>query len=319
MRKRAAVFMMLTAATIGVSACGTNDTAKAAPQQLNIGTASMGGAFYPFGQGIANLDTQYADGLTMTPEVTGGAVENCRLVSSKEVDFALTNENHAYAATMGEEPFEEKENLCVVARLYPSVLHIIVPEDSDINSIEDLKGKRIAVGPAGGGTIAPLEAVFEEYGMTAEDMVPSYLSYSDGFTQLADGNVDAALALSGYPASAVMEYSSTKTVKFVNIDDDKFEAIMEKRPYYNKVEIPADVYKMKEPGLALGINNVLITRPDMDEEVVYKVTSSLFVHLEEFQETNATAKMVSIENAVGSSVEMHPGARRYFDEKLNGK
>lgn len=301
-----------TGSTAGAAAAGAASGTLSG--QLSIGTASMGGAYYPFGQAIANLVTQYSGGLTMTPEVTGGAVENCRLVASGDVDIGLTNENHAYAAVNGTDPFTEKSDLNVVARLYPSVLHIIVPEDSPINSIADLKGKRVAVGPSGGGTIAPLEAAMKAYGLTIDDIVPSYLSYSDGFTQLSDGNVDVALALAGYPASAVMEFSTTKAVKFVNIDEDKFDSIIENDPYFNKVVVPADTYGMKEDGVAIGINNVLIVRSDMNENLVYAITASIFDHLDEFAAANANAKDVTIETAREASVTIHPGAQKYFDE-----
>lgn len=326
------LFILALALVISLSACGGAGSEASTPEgessaapasssetglsgQLTIGTASMGGAYYPVGQAIANLVTQYSGGLNMTPEVTGGAVENCRLVSDGDVDIALTNENHAYAAVHGQEPFTEKAELSVVARLYPSVLHIMVPEDSAINSIEDLKGKRVAVGPAGGGTIAPLEAVFKAYGMTLSDIVPSYLSYSDGFTQLSDGNVDVALALAGAPASAVMEFSTTKAVKFINVDEEKFASIIEENPYFNKVVVPADTYGMQADGVAIGINNVLIVRPDADEEIIYTVTANIFDHLEEFADANANAKDISKATALGSSVDMHPGAQRYFDEQ----
>jgi len=276
----------------------------------------MGGAYYPFGQAIANLVTKYSGGMQMTPEVTGGAVENCRLVIKGDVDIGITNENHAYAAVKGLEPFvNAKGDLNVVARLYPSVFHIMVPESSPINSITDLKGKRLAVGPAGGGTLAPLEAIFKAYGMKITDIVPSYLAFNDGFTQLADGNVDAALQLSGYPATAIMEYTATKPVKFVNVGDDKFDSILKENPYFTKVTVPASAYKTKKDGITIGIANVLIVRPDAKEDVVYAITACMFDHIDEFRAANANAKDVDIKTAANASIPIHPGALKYYREK----
>ena len=313
MKKWASVVCVLLVAILLVT--GSVLSSEAAPRQMNIGTASMGGAYYPFGQAIANLVTKYSGNLVITPEVTGGAVENCRLLDNGDIDIGLTNENYAYAAVNAVEQFAGKKiDLNVIGRFYPSILHIMTLEGSSINSIADLKGKRVAVGPAGGGAEAPLAAVFKAYGMTIADVTASYLSYNDGFTQLADGNVDVALALAGYPTSAVMEISATQKVKFINIEDDKMGAIIAESPYFAKVVIPPSLYNTAKEGVVVGINNVLIVRADMEEDVAYAITKSIFDHLEEFAAANANAKDTTIDSARNASVTIHPGAQKYYDE-----
>ena len=164
----------------------------ASNKNINIATASVGGAYYAVGQEIANLVNKYADGLTMAPEVTAGAVENPRLVDQGDADFGITNANFAYAGVRGEDPYQKVLNISSLANMHPSVFHIITLEGSNIHSIADLKGAKIAVGPAGGGTMPILENVLSLYGLSVDDITPSYLSYDDGFTQLSDGNVDVA-------------------------------------------------------------------------------------------------------------------------------
>ena len=192
----------------------------------NIATASIGGAYYPFGQEIANLVEAYT-GLSMTPEVTQGATENPRLLNDGSCDFAITNENVAVYALNGTNTFEgTKIEMYGMGRLYPSVFHIVALDGSGITSMADLKGKRVAVGPAGGGTLPILNQILPYYNMTLDDFVASYLPYTDGLTQLADGNVDAAIALGGYPASAVLEASTTKKITLVSIEDDIWEKFL---------------------------------------------------------------------------------------------
>ena len=163
-------------------------------QELRIGTASQGGAFYPVGQAISSLVDKYADGLTMVPVVTQGSVQNPRLVNTGEVDIAITNNNLSVLANKGVGPYKKSGamNLRAIGSLHFSVLHMMTLDGSDINGIADLKGKRVAVGPAGGGTIPFTNQVLGLYGLSMDDITPSFLSYSDGFSQLADGNVDAA-------------------------------------------------------------------------------------------------------------------------------
>jgi TRAP transporter TAXI family solute receptor len=178
-----------------------------------------------------------------------------------------------------------------------------------------LKGKSIAVGPAGGGTLPILEAVLEAYGLSIDDITPSYLSYADGFSQLSDDNVDVALALSGYPASSVMEVSATKKIKFINIDKDKMAKMIEKYPYYSEITVPKDVYKLDNDATAVGVLNTLIVSNKLDEATVYSMTKAIFDNLDEFKEANATAKQIDLETASQAAIPLHPGAKKYFDEK----
>ncbi len=283
--------------------------------ELLIGTASMGGAFYPMGQGIANLVNKYSNSYSMTPIVTGGAVENPRLIDAGEVDFAITNANLAYFAWAGTAPYTKKMNISSVASLYPSVMHMAVLANSPINDFGDLKGKRVAVGPAGGGTIDILKVLLDEYGMTLKDITPSYLAYADGFSELSDGNVDAAFALSGYPASAVMQIIATKQIKFITIQPAKLESILKKYPYYTDITVSKDVYKTQKDAIMLGVQNVLIAKKDLPVDMVYAITKAVFDNLPEFAAANANAKQIDLKKASQVPTPLHPGAEKYFSQK----
>jgi len=283
--------------------------------ELLMGTASMGGAFYPVGQGIANLVTKYSGNFSMVPVVTGGAVENPRLIDSGDVDFAITNANIAYFAYTGTAPYTKKLNIASVASLYPSVLHMAVPANSSINDFGDLKGKRVAVGPAGGGTLDILKVLLDEYGMTIKDITPSYLAYGDGFSEMSDGNVDAAFALSGYPASAVMQTVATKAIKFITVQPAKLESIIKKFPYYTDITVTKDVYKTQKDAVLIGVQNVLIVKKDMSADTVYAITKALFDNLPEFAAANANAKQIDIKKAAPVPPPLHPGAEKYFASK----
>jgi TRAP transporter TAXI family solute receptor len=282
--------------------------------ELNIGTASVGGAYYAMGGGMANLVTQYAEGITMVPVVTGGAVENPRLIQNGDVDIAISNSNIVYFAYNGQPPFESKLDLLAVAALYSSVFHIVVLENSPIKSIPDLKGKKVAVGPAGGGTADTMVPIFEAYGMTPDDITASYISYTDSVTQLADGNLDAVFLQAGYPASAIMQLRATHKIRLIDIEEQKLQAIVKKYPYYADLVLPKNVYNVPKDTLILGIPNTLIVRKDMDEQQVYKITKAIFDHLDEFGEAVATAKQVDIKKAPKTVIPMHPGAQKYFNE-----
>lgn len=291
-------------------------TAAVAAEELRIGTASLGGAFYPIGQGISNLVNKYAGGdMTMVPVVTGGSVQNPRLVGSGEVDIAITNNNLAVLATKGAGPYKSGAiDIKAVAALHPSVLHMIVLDGSDIKSFEDIKGKRVAVGPAGGGTLGFMNFLLPLHGMTMDDFTPSFLSYSDGFSQLSDGNVDAAFALSGYPASAVMQAGASNKLRFIEFSPGKLDEALGRNGAFKSVEIPADVYSTDAPGTVIGVNNMLIVPSDTDADRVFAITSAVFENLDEFKAENANARQINPDDSKKLAIPLHEGAARYFNK-----
>ncbi len=306
------IMMVVLLVLGGFTAAFSNEPPKV-KAEVYLGVGSMGGAFYPLGQAMANMVAKYSDGITMTPEVTGGAVDNPRLINAKEVDFAITGEVNAWDALDGNAPYNQVLELKGVARLHASALHVVVLDSSPIKTYEDLKGKRITLGAAGSGGIPVARRLLEELGWTFDDIVANYLQTSDGYSQLADGNIDASIGLFGYPGSAAMELASKKKIRFIDIPEDVIDRMEKKFPYYAKVVIPADAYGTDSPAITIGTVNCLIVRPDMPEDVVYWVTKSIFENLPELGSINPNAKTITKESASKISFELHPGAKKYWD------
>jgi len=302
---------LLSAAALGFAGIFSAQAAE-----LRIGTASQGGAFYPVGQAISSLINKHADDLTMVPIVTQGSVGNPRLVNKGEVDIAITNNNLSVLANKGVGPYKKsgKMNLRAIGSLHFSVLHMMTLDGSSINSVEDLKGKRVAVGPAGGGTIPFLKQVLGLKGLSMDDITPSFLSYGDGFSQLADGNVDAAFALSGYPAGAVMQAQANKKLKFIKMSDADVSAALAKYPNYNKVVVPASAYNTASDGIVLGVNNMLIVDAGMADDVALKIATAIYDNMDEFRAENAYAKQIVPEKSLQLKIPLHPGAAQYFNK-----
>lgn len=303
-------------ALIGMATSLLFSAASAQAAELRIGTASQGGAFYPVGQAISSLVINHADDLTMVPIVTEGSVQNPRLVHSGEVDLAITNNNLSVLANKGVGPYKSTGamDLRTLGSLHFSILHMITLADSDIEGIADLKGKRVAVGPAGGGTIPFLTQVLGLTDLEIDDITPSFLSYGDGFSQLADGNVDAAFALSGYPAGAVMQAQANKKLKFIPLTDEQLTTALETYTNYDKVVVPADTYNTDADGVVLGVNNLLIANASMDDETAYQITQAIYTNMEEFKAENAFAHQIEPERSSSLGIALHPGAERYFNE-----
>ncbi len=291
---------------------------SASPQKkpMTLATATIGGAYFPMGQAMATVINKYVPYISITPEVTNGAGENVRLVGEGNTDFGITNANIAYFAYNGQKPYANKiQTLAAIGNLHPSVFQIVVLNNSPIKSFADLKGKKVAVGPPGGGTLFILQSILAEYGMKTDDIQANYLPYTDGFTQLGDGNLDAAVALGGYPTAAVTEIGTTSKIRLIVLPDAQMKSIIKKYPYYSKIVIPKDVYKQDRDIPCIGINNVFFTKKSMDAKLVYDVTKALYDHLDELGTIYATAKQIDRQTLSEVPIPLHPGAKRYFDQK----
>jgi len=281
-------------------------------QEIRLGTAALGGAYYPLGQGLASLVTQHAAGVSMVPIVTRGAVENPRLVSGGDLDMALTNADLAFFAHQGQPPYDAPLDVLAAGALHPSVLHLIARADGGLSNFTELRGKRVALGAAGGPTVSLARLLLAAHEMTLDDIVPSFLSYSDGFSQLGDGNVDAAFALAGYPAAGVLQTRATQDLTFIHIEPDIMAQFVEDNPYYYLVDIPREVYDTEAGATFLAVANILIVRGSETPDAVFKIVEAIYKNLEQLQETNAIARQIDPSHSVNLPVPLHPGAIQYF-------
>ena len=299
-----------------LSACLlTACTPGSSQTELHLGAATLGGAYYPIGQGISSLVTQHAENLMMVPIVTRGAVENPRLVSLGDIEIGLTNADLAFFAYRGLAPYEERLSILAAGALHPSILHLITRADAGLDSMTQLRGRRVALGPAGGPTVTFASLLLAAYGMSLDDIVPSFLSYSDGFSQLGDGNVDAAFALAGFPAAAVLQIRATRELRFITIEPQVFAAIIDENPYYYTVTVPADVYDMDTDSTVLAVDNMLVVGAEESAELVFSIVSAVYGHLDELQRTNAIARQINPDQSLRLPIPLHPGAARYFEQR----
>lgn len=291
---------------------GSND-----PSQLVIATGGTGGTYYPLGGGMADLITKNV-GVTATAQTTGASAENMRLIRDKGADIAFSQSDIADYAANGTNMFQQDgkiENFQVIGSLYNETIQIVVDPDSGINSVADLKGKRVSVGAPGSGTEMNAQQILEAYGLTFDDLQLQRLSFADSAKAIQDGQLDAAFQTAGTPTAAITELAATSGVKIIPIDADKIDALIAKYPYYVKTTIPGNTYStVAEEVTTVSVKAMLVVRADLSEDLVYKVTKAIFDNTDKLG--HAKAKEIKIEEALaGVSLPIHPGAQKYFTEK----
>ena len=282
-------------------------------QQLSIGTAGAGGAFYPIGVGMAEIISRNVPQLFVTAEITGGAVENPRLVGDFEVDLAISNANTAIAALLGEEPYEQVFEFYGISALHASVLHIVTIPGTGVTSVEDLRGQRVSVGPVGGGAIPMIEHVFAAYGLEFDDIQPSFVSFEDGMAQLRDGHVVAAFVMAGFPAASIMALGATHEVVLIPVSEAATRTMMANAPYLSVTDLQPYVYNLDTSTLVIGVNNIVIVNPQISDDTVYAIIRTLYENLEELQTYHSALEAVTREGMYNTSgVPLHPGAERFW-------
>lgn len=301
---------------ISLTLCG----AASAGQIVTIASGPMGGAYYPAAIGIGELFTKYVPGISPRVEVTAGALENPSLLAMEEAELGITNADTAYFAFNGLPPFPGKmEGICAMFNgLAPGAFQYVVLAGSDVHSLHDLPGKRIAAGPQGNSASLNLRDLLAFYDMDYNSIRPNYLPVSDGIEQLVDGHVEMAIVQAGVPAPAIMEaFASGKDIRILSFSDEDRKKIVEKFPYFHPIDLDKNIYPALENDVVttFATNNLVIIREDLPEDLVYQMTAAVFDHLDEFHKVHPAARWVSFETAVDTPIPLHAGAARYFKEK----
>lgn len=287
---------------------------------LSIGTGGTGGVYYPLGGGMANILTKNVPGWQVTAEVTGASVDNMKLLNSGKTDVGFTMADTAWEAYIGVDKFKDgKIPVRTLAVLYPNRTHVVTVEGTGINSMQDLKGKRISVGSPGSGTEVLALRLLEAYGLTNE-VKRERLSVAESVNAIKDRKIDAFIWSGGLPTAAVTDLAATPGTKIKLIDhSDAIEAMNKKYgPLYVKDVIPQTTYAgMDKPASILTVWNILAVNEKMPDAVAYTIIKTLFDHKPDLVATHKEAANLSIDfqTTSHSPIPFHPGAIKYFNEK----
>lgn len=282
-------------------------------------TGGTSGTYYPLGGAIATIvNNKNKDaGFNITANSTGASKENIMLISKKEADFAIVQNDVADYAQKGEVLFDTKvEGISTVASVYPEVVQLVVAADSNINTVADLKGKKVSIGDAGSGVEANAIQVLEAYGLSVDDIGVNRLSFKESGGAFKDGAIDAFFVTAGVPNTAITELAITRELKLINIDGAEADGLISKYPFYTKITIPKDVYNTAEDINTIAVRAIIICRSDLNENEVYLFTKALYESLDELGTAHAKGKEFKLEEAnTGVTVPLHAGATKFFAEK----
>ncbi len=290
-----------------------------AQTKLSIATAGTTGVFYTYGGALASTISKYVPELMVTAEATGGSVENLKLISTKNVDMATTSADVAYNgffAFKESKYFKQKVDARALFNMYDEPLHIVTRAESPLKSLQDLKGKRVVVGSPGSGTEMKARMVLRGMGIEYKDFTPEFLSFAEGTEALKDKVVDAALLGVLYPAPAVVELSMHNAIRLIPLAQNEVEKMVQGNQVFVKATIPSGTYKgVDVDTVTVSVPCLVVSRPDLPDEVAYKIVKAVFEHKDELDLMHSAFKDTTLENATKTVIPLHPGAIKYFKEK----
>ena len=284
---------------------------------LPIATGGTSGTYYAFTGVVAQyLNENYKDTFKLKVESTGASKANIQLVDKGEAKLAIVQNDVMTYAYNAQDMFEGSEpirSFSAVASCYPEAVQIIA--NKKINSISELKGKKVSVGDAGSGTEFNAKQILDAYGINIDsDIEKNNQSFADSCDSLKNGTLDAAFVVAGAPTTAVTELATAYEFNILSIDAGHVNALKNSYGYYTEAQIPAGTYN----GINYNVRTVavmatFIARNDLDEELVYNFTKHLFEDKANF--AHQKAELLDPKTGCsGISIPFHPGAEKYFKE-----
>ncbi len=315
--KRLITVLVAVVAAFGVAMAGAEDKKT----RISIGTGGTGGVYYPLGGGLAAMISKYVPGVEATAEVTAGSIANLQLIDSGKSEIGFTMADAAWDAANGLDKFNGKRvALRAIAVFYPNRMHVVTIEGTGINSMKDLKGKRVSTGAPVSGTEVTALRLIEAAGLDPKDMTRERLSVAESVAALKDRKIDAFFWVGGVPTPSITDLAATPgiTIKLVNHGEAADNLRKKYGPIYIQNQILANAYPGETQATTnIDVWNLLVVPEKSDEKMVYDIVKTLFEKKDELVRVHKDAAFLDLANqASGASpIAFHPGAVRYFKEK----
>jgi uncharacterized protein len=302
--------MLLAAATTLLAATG----AQAA--EIRLMTGPQGGVWVPLGGQLKDMWEKAIPG-TSVQALPGAGIANVRGIEESKTEVGFGNSISTVDALMGNPPFTKPhKKVCNVATLYPQYFQVLVPADSGVEKVTDLKGKAITTQPRGNTGELITQQLLKAHGMSYSDVKVSFVSYTDSVEQMKDGHAQAFSLGTAIPSGSVMDLAAARDVKLLDLSGSLTE-MKKMNPGYTLVTVPKGTYPKQDADVkVIGYATHIVASCDMPEDTVYRMTKAMAEHVPSMAATNkAMAGLTPKEMAEDIGVPFHPGAARFYKEQ----
>lgn len=331
--KKVVTMMVVLVAAMAVSGCSSDDASQPAlPGQIKqapvktryvtIGTGGITGVYYLTGGAIAKIVNKKRNFYNMrcAVESTGGSVFNVNAVMAGDLEFGVVQSDRQFQATEGSVEWMGKpqRDLRAVFSIHPESVTLVAAIDAGIQTIGDLKGKRVNIGNPGSGQRQNAIDALKAGGIDYEIDLTAQSSRADEAPGLLlNGRIDAFFYTVGHPSAAIKEVTGgLRKVRFVPITG--IDQLLMTYPYYAKSFVPVAPY----PGVineadtaSFGVKATLVTSANVSSDVVYAITKEVLENLEAFKGLHKAFQVLTKQGMLeGMTAPIHPGAMKYYKE-----
>ena len=288
---------------------------------MTFGTADTGGSMYPAGAAVSQVWTNNVQGVKCNTQTSTGSFQNCQDVSTGEVDVAVATSDvvlNAYNGTGKFADIGKLDNLRVIGAVYTSVLSGVALKSSGLTYINELLGKRVAVGPAASATENATLAAFGVMGIDSSNTSLENLGLGDGADSVGDGILDAAFGFAGLPIGGQLNLAATKEIQVLDMTQEEIDKVLAGNAAYIQTKIPAGTYTGQDNDAnTFGVKCLIIVTADMDADLVYDLCKAMNEHTEEMAAGNALLKDMTDPSFLCTQmpIPLHDGAQKYYSEQ----
>lgn len=306
--------IMVVVAALALASCVAQDDPAASAPNIVIATGGTEGVYYQYGQLIAEmLEEELATDVEV--RTSSGSVENALAVALGEAHIGFATADVAADALDGAYSAGVPLRLVAVTRLYDDVIHLVVRDDSGIESLEDLRGRDVSLGASGSGTGVIARRLLHGAGIATYEVSDAQLGINESVDALASGDIDAFFWSGGLPTGGVSRLFDTHPVRMVALG----EAIEDMRarfgPVYRQTVVPAEIYGDDDEVTTIAVPNFLLSSNDIDAGVIRTLLTVLYENQAEL--ANAVPVAAELNSRLGiqtAPLDLHDDALAYFRE-----
>ena len=296
-------------------ACG-QPPADERPVTIRITTGLPGMTFRPLGEALAAAYERVLPAIKFEVIETAGSVNNLQRLQSGDAELGLALADVAYTAYHGrgnEFPLPASD-VRAIAVLHPSAVHILIPASASVRSIGDLSG-RIGVGPSGSGTAVTSALLLNAFGVPASRVSNESLPFITAAEALSRRQIDAAFVVAADPVDAVQR-ATAGGARLVGISGADVQRLRSEYPFLRPGRIPAGTYPSQPQDVeTMLVDVLLLTRAELDDELVRRLTAALFEVLPELAANHDFLRLMDPQRAPATPLPLHPGAALYYRER----
>ena len=313
--RRRSVRLGFALALVAASACSSQSAST--ERRVTVATGDQTGVYYLLGRALTEIYNRHLPNVASSALTTAGSGFNLQAVEEGRVEMAFSRADVAYRAlqegTQGRpQPYR---NVRAMGVLYVNAVQLVTLRSSDIRKVEDLRLRRVGVGAPDSGTELAARIILTE-GAVQDHIVAEALTFEEVIARIQSQAIDAGFLASGYPVPALARLNADLGIRLVPIGSELAARIRNSSPFYRPILIPDGTYAGQGGDVAtVGVENLLVCRSDLPDELVYQLTRLFFESLPELAEAHAAAARIDPDQAAAAPIPLHPGAARFFRER----